>query len=228
MSTSEKKPKKRGRKPKNSLINKSKDKKETIEKPENLIIKLNKSIIEKDDISGYNETSENFSSIEKQSCRNVSEVCWNCCHSFNNNIHGIPLKYSEKVFYIYGDFCSLECAARYAHDELKNYDFSEIFSLINLYSNIIYNKKDKINLAPNKLLLKIFGGKLTIEEYRSNNVSNYDIRIPPILPIKHLVNEYETHQITNKNMLKLYRKTPLLSDKESITSAMNLIIDSVE
>ena len=40
--------------------------------------------------------------------------------------------------------------------------------------------------------------------------------------------EYETNQITNKNMLKLYRKTPLLSDKESITSAMNLIIDSVE
>ena len=32
----------------------------------------------------------------------------------------------------------------------------------------------------------------------------------PILPIKHLVNQYETKQITNKNMLKLYRKNPLL------------------
>ena len=28
--------------------------------------------------------------------------------------------------YIYGDFCSLECACRYAHDELRDYDFSEI------------------------------------------------------------------------------------------------------
>ena len=62
----------------------------------------------------------------------------------------------------------------------------------------------------------------------SNNSNNYDIRIPPILPIKHLVNQYETKQTANKNMLKLYRKKPLLSEKKSITSSMNLIIDSEE
>ena len=78
------------------------------------------------------------------------------------------------------------------------------------------------------MLLKIFGGNLTIDEYRTNKTSNYDIRIPPILPIKHLVNQYETNQMTNKNMLKLYRKKPLLSEKKSITSSMNLIIDSTE
>ena len=107
MDSSEKKPKKRGRKPKNTLINKSKETTEIVEKPENLIIKLNKTIVEKDDITGYVEKSNNFSTIENESCRNVSEVCWNCCHHFDNNIHGIPLKYSHKVFYIYGDFCSL-------------------------------------------------------------------------------------------------------------------------
>ena len=127
-----------------------------------------------------------------------------------------------------GDFCSLECASRYAHDELKGYDFSDIFSLINLYSNIMYDRNEKIEIAPHRLLLKIFGGNLSIDEYRSNNSNNYDIRIPPILPIKHLVNQYETNQITNKNMLKLYRKKPLLSEKKSITSSMNLIIDSTE
>ena len=74
----------------------------------------------------------------------------------------------------------------------------------------------------------MFGGKLSIDEYRSSKSSNYDIRIPPILPIKHLVNQYETKQVTNKNMLKLYRKNPLLSEKKSITSSMNLIIDSSE
>ena len=136
------------------------------------------------------------------------------------------MKYLHGVFYIYGDFCSLECAARYAHEHLRDYGFSEIFSLINLYSNIIFNKKEKINIAPNRLLLKMFGGNLTIEEYRSKNLSNYDINIPPIVPIKHLVNQYETNQSTNKNMLKLYRKNPILSDKKNITKSMNLIIDS--
>ena len=228
MSTSEKKPKKRGRKPKNSLINKSKDKKETIEKSENLIIQLNKSMVEKDDISGYNETSEKFSSIEKQSCRNVSEVCWNCCHSFNNNIHGIPLKYSEKIFYIYGDFCSLECGARYAFDNLKNLDYSEIYSNINLYNNIIHGNEEKVEMAPNKLLLKMFGGDKTIDEYRTSfkNQNVYDVKIPPILPINHNIDTYETNQNIAKSNLKLYRSKPLPSEKKSICSSMNLIINN--
>ena len=216
-----KKPKKRGRKPKN-ILNDSNKKKINTEITENLIIKLNKNISDKYSVESYNDEdvkNENVDYCEK------SELCWNCCHSFNEHTYGIPMKYINGVFYIYGEFCSLECAARYAHDELKEYDFSEIFSLINLYSNIINNKHDKIEIAPHRLLLKVFGGKLTIDEYRSSNVTNYDIRIPPILPIKHLVNKYETNQNSSKNMLKLYRKAPLPSEKKSITSSMNLIID---
>ena len=217
-----KKPKKRGRKPKKATTVKKKPKNEITE---NLIIRLKKN--NKDD---YNLSSYDIKSSENELVdhNDKSEVCWNCCHSFNDHIFGIPMKYISGVFYIYGDFCSLECACRYAHDELRDYDFSEIFSLINLYSNIIYDKKEKIEIAPSRLLLKMFGGKLSIDEYRSSKSSNYDIRIPPILPIKHLVNQYETKQVTNKNMLKLYRKNPLLSEKKSITSSMNLIIDSSE
>ncbi len=228
MDSSEKKPKKRGRKPKNTLVNKSKGSKEIVEKPENLIIKLNKTVIETDDITGYVEKSNNFSSIENESCRNVSEVCWNCCHHFDNNIHGIPLKYSNKVFYIYGDFCSLECGARYAFDNLKNLDFPEIYSNINLYNNIIHKKEEKIEIAPNKLVLKMFGGDKTIDEYRSSfkNKNVYDVKIPPILPINHIVDRYETNQNVSKSNLKLYRSKPLPSEKKSICSSMKLIIDN--
>ena len=44
--------------------------------------------------------------------------------------------------------------------------FFEISSLINLYNNMIYSKKEPVTIAPNKLLLNIFGGHLTIEQYR--------------------------------------------------------------
>ena len=220
----EKKLKKRGRKPKN-VLSESKKKKTTPDITENLIIQLKKNVVDDYNISSYNKGESQNQSIT--TC-GKSEVCWNCCHSFNEHTFGIPMKYIHGIFYIYGDFCSLGCAARYAHDELKDYDFSEIFSLITLYSNTIYNKKEQVKIAPHRLLLKIFGGNLTIDEYRTNKTSNYDIRIPPILPIKHLVNQYETNQMTNKNMLKLYRKKPLLSEKKSITSSMNLIIDSTE
>ena len=222
----EKKPKKRGRKPKNQLSS-TKDVKNQNQNPEiteNLIIQLKKNVVDDYNINSYDISKTNNELVEEETRK--SEKCWNCCHSFNDHIFGIPMKYLHGVFYIYGDFCSLECAARYAHEQLRDYDFSEIFSLINLYSNIIFNKKEKINIAPNRLLLKMFGGNLTIEEYRSKNLSNYDINIPPIVPIKHLVNQYETNQSTNKNMLKLYRKNPILSDKKNITKSMNLIIDS--
>jgi hypothetical protein len=219
MSTEKKVLKKRGRKPKNSEKNQT-EKKNNIQ--ENLIIKLKKSYVDDYNISSYDTDISTNEKIEEEV--NTCELCWNCCHSFHSHIHGIPLKYIHGVFYVYGNFCSLECGCRYAHDNLKDYNFDEIFSLINLYSNIIHDKKEKIEMAPNRLLLKSFGGELSIDDYRKN-VLNYDIRIPPIVPINHIVNKYESNNKTNKEFLKLYRKKPIQSDKKNITTSMNLIID---
>tara|TARA_Y100000996_G_scaffold414660_1_gene406210 strand:- start:35 stop:706 length:672 start_codon:yes stop_codon:yes gene_type:complete len=222
MTTEKKIPKKRGRKPKK--IEKKKEKVEVKSIKENLIIQLKKSHDDEYNIQSYDNTNEVNEVIKDQ--ENKSELCWNCCHPFHSHIHGIPMKYTHGIFYVYGDFCSLECGCRYAHDNLKDYNFEELFSLINLYSNIILEKKEKIEMAPNRLLLKSFGGPLSIEEYRSKNILNYEIRIPPILPINHSINKYESiHKTTNKDFLKLYRKKPIQSDKKSITTSMNLIID---
>ena len=225
MSSEVKKPKKRGRKPKNVTVSKKKDSKDDVKIPENLIIKLQSTKIEENNIQPYDQ--ENNMNI-KNNERNTSEVCWNCCHPFHNLIHGIPLKYINKVFYVYGDFCSLECASRHAFDHLKDFDFSEIYSLINLYNNIVFDTHEKIELAPNRLLLKLFGGPQTIEEYRDNfkKKNVYDIKIPPIFPINHIIDTYETKSNTNLSNLKLYRKKPLPSEKKSITSSMNLIIEN--
>ena len=219
----DKKPKKRGRKPKNKIINGNKSKKESsIEITENLIIKLNHSEVDEYNIDGYNNIEEN----EGIGKNNTSEICWNCCHCFHEHIYGIPLKYLNKVFYTYGDFCSLECAARYTLENLHGYNFSEIYSLINLYNNILLKRIEKVEIAPSRLVLQIFGGTLTIDQYRSNfnKKDTYDLRIPPIIPIKHTVNKYEINNTTNQNNLKLYRKKPLPSEKKSITTSMNLII----
>ena len=107
--TEPKKPKKRVRKPK---------KKEPVKQEgdmdiqENLIIKLNHTEEKEDPIMAYENTDN-----QAQNCNNtISEMCWNCSHPFNNSIIGLPLKYDNDIFYIYGDFCSLECGARYAYE----------------------------------------------------------------------------------------------------------------
>ena len=211
----EKKPKKRGRKPKNKIVEK---KEVNTAITENMVIRLTSS--EKTDdtsIQPFENENENVKvNTNEHKC---SKVCWNCCHEFNDLIFGVPLKYFGGIFYIYGYFCSLECGARYVFDNLKEYDFNEIMSLINLFNNKIYNKTDNIIIPPNRLVLELFGGDQSIEEYRKNNTSNiYDIIMPPILPINHKINSYEINTNMNKKSnLKLYRKNPLESSKKNIT-----------
>lgn len=207
-----KKPKKRGRKPK---------KKEPVKQEgdmdiqENLIIKLNHSEETEDPILAYQEND-----ISQKCENNCSELCWNCSHPFNKSIIGIPLKYDNDIFYIYGDFCSLECGARYAYEYLPD-KFRDIYSLINLYNQKINTEEtiiEPIKLAPNKLLLKAFGGEITIDEYRKNNINNtYNIILPQIIPIRHITDSQEILQsANNKSNYKLYRKSALPSEKKSM------------
>jgi len=214
-SDNEKKPKKRGRKPKNKTVDKPKEK---ITLSKNLIIRLNNIKNEETtDIKPYNNKEENYTIDENNNC--CSKVCWNCCHDFHSIVYGVPLKYHQEIFYIYGYFCSLECGARYVFDNLKTYDFNEILSLINLFNNMIHKKNDSIILPPNRLVLTQFGGNKSIEEYRKNDQSNiYDIIIPPILPLNHKISTYEiNNNINKKSNLKLYRKKAIDSNKKNMT-----------
>lgn len=222
----EKKPKKRGRKPKKQVEkNDSPMKKSNIE--ENLVIKLtNKKEIQTiEDVLAYDNVCENEVIQEKN--KKHSELCWNCCHSFNSLIVGTPVKYHNKLFYCYGDFCSLECATRYSYEYFPSEKFWEIYPLINLYNHIIFNNDTKIKLAPSKLVLKVFGGDKTIEEYRdlfsSQNIQ--ELKLAPIIPIYHESDIYEK-QIQNDSVYKLFRKTPLSTEKKNIKKSMNLVINS--
>tara|TARA_B100001059_G_C17814607_1_gene574358 strand:- start:1355 stop:1993 length:639 start_codon:yes stop_codon:yes gene_type:complete len=194
--------KKRGRKPKeNTIINNNPVFAEDTENIDNLIIKLKYEDNDNNIILSINDidTDNNFNK-KKNNC----ELCWNCCHQFNKNIVGLPIRYNNKRFYTVGDFCSLECAARYAYDNYNN--IYEIINIINLYNNIILNNNSKINMAPNRLVLKKFGGNINIDEYRNNNKNNiYNINLPIIIHLNKNISKYED-KYNDKSNLLLYRK----------------------
>ena len=74
----EKKPKKRGRKPKNQLSS-TKDVKNQNQNPEiteNLIIQLKKNVVDDYNINSYDISKTNNELVEEETRK--SEKCWNC------------------------------------------------------------------------------------------------------------------------------------------------------
>ena len=217
--TNTKEKKKRGRKPKNNVIVNDNPVFETHNN--DYIIKLNSVNI---------HNNQNIDNIrENDYCHqnsiitnNISELCWNCCEKLNcNNIYGIPIIYKNKIFYTYGDFCSFECGLRYIKDNFDSNKFLEISSYTNLYKKEILNNDDVINIAPHRLLLKKFGGNLSIDEYRSNNIKygNNILNIPIGTQLYHTFEENkEILDSNNDNSdLRLYRtKNKTNSDIKSI------------
>ena len=216
--------KKRGRKPKTNItINENPVFKSDETENKNLIIKINSNSI--DSINSNKLSDVNFNSI---SCEinnnqkyNNGNICWNCCHPFLNTIIGMPIKYIDEIFYTYGNFCSLECASRYCFDNLNN-DSAEIFSIINLYNIIVNKDNKKVKCAPHKLTLDIFGGPLSIKEYRSsfNTNDNYNITIPPIVQLNTQISLPEKNKHYNKENFKIYRKKKI-NNSNNIINMMN-------
>ena len=201
-----------------------------VQHSENTIINIkNNNVISNDaDITGFNSNDVFY----KEYINNPSKYCkcLNCNYSTDNisTKISIPLKYCSGIFYIYGNYCSYECAARYILDTYNDKNMWDIYSLLNLYYNICNNTiGEKVSPAPSKLLLKEFGGTMEIDEYRItlNSHNIYDIYQPPIIPIKHRSNLLENKTVNeNKHNFKLYRKKPI-NTNNSIYNTMNLTVD---
>ena len=158
-----------------------------------------------------------------------NSVCWNCCHCINNEVLSQPIKYENNVFTTLGNFCSYSCISRYIID--SNESSENIFnklSTLNLYYNIKNNTKSKsVTPAPSKLVLKMFGGYMDIEEYRLKN-EEYLIttNIEPIVKcIDISVKELHIKKNNSKENMKefkLYRKNKKVNTND-IYASMNLV-----
>lgn len=168
--------------------------------------------------------------------------CFWCSHPFSGIPCSLPQRKINDTYYVFGNFCSPECAASY---NFNNYDDRSIekYSLLNGLYRKVYNNKDYIvQLAPPQMSLRIFGGTLTIEQFRSYNKNNNKILMINIPPLVSIIPEIEetTSEINmnNKNSsyipldgdriknynekLKLQRNKPISDKKNTLETCMNL------
>jgi hypothetical protein len=170
---------------------------------------------------------------------NTSIQCYWCCNKYDTSPFGIPIRYEDGNFDVYGCFCSLECAAAYNFKMNHNIDeMWERYNLINLLSRHI-GHKTQVKPAPDRLALKQFGGFMDIEQFRSYTNTNRVINtnFPPMTSITQQLEEINENDLKNNlkyipvdhdriNKYKekvLFRRTkPLIDAKNSIESSMDL------
>lgn len=108
--------------------------------------------------------------ISKDTYNNPTKYhCYHCCHPFGNIPLGMPVHYIDesKTFEVFGIFCSYNCMKAYAIYDTDKTKFNKCALIKMMYFNNTTNI-NTINTAPPRCCLQIFGGDMSIEEFREN------------------------------------------------------------
>ena len=172
----------------------------------------------------------------KEIIKNYFMWCWWCCHEFEGTPLSMPYKYDERrnKFYTTGNYCSWSCVKSHAIDKHGCTKGGLICGNITVMCKKMYNQFGHVKPAPNRFMLKEFGGDMTIEEFRENQTK--DVNEPNKIDTKPTINNVvpiisntkKMDEIKNasssNNALKLKRTKPLKRSHNNLESALGLII----
>jgi hypothetical protein len=172
--------------------------------------------------------------------------CWWCCHVFDTLPIGLPEKQNDNIFKVIGFFCSFECSLAY-NLSLNDHKMWDRISLLYHLRNIIFKQifpdynpsimNDIIAASPRNLL-KMFGGSVTIEEYRKNSTllkKQYRNIMPPIVSLVSQLEESTYSQEQNliikpvkskhfdaKNTELVLKRNKPIANKSSLVTSMGI------
>lgn len=91
--------------------------------------------------------------------------CWHCCHEYTTTTVRLPIRYDDRKdrFTYIGQFCSWSCAKSHALDH-QRLDWCYLLAHL---KRIVLGKRLPTVPAPPRHMLEIFGGTMTLDEFRS-------------------------------------------------------------
>lgn len=130
------------------------------------------------------------SSSSRMGEKGVSSACWHCCHTFEGEDgFRAPRVFDpvEKVFHVYGWFCSANCAKAYVLEH-STFDRGYQMSVFSRMLRDVYSVIGPVVESPPRIALRMFGGPLDIDEFRTHKRS-FSIVSPPFVSYCMLVEE---------------------------------------
>ena len=182
-------------------------------------------------------------SSEAHQLPDTSDIaCFWCIHPFTTQPSIIPEREDKGLWRVYGNFCCPECAVSYLlHETMDPHVRWERMALLHR----LYDPQglSRIFPAPARESLKVFGGPMTIESFRSTvraGKVRVDIHMPPMVSILGSIdtkpidffdsslkntmftpNEKATMRSTEEG-LRLKRTKPLKDKDSTLDSVMNI------
>ena len=163
--------------------------------------------------------------------------CWWCCHRYESETLKLPYHYDylRNKYVTEGSFCSWSCMKSYAINKYGVNKGGIICGNIITMRKKMYNIIGSVRMAPNRYMLKMFGGPMTIEEFRENTqidkakpkqletIEKVDRLIPIISNTKNKMSEIKNATGSN-DTLKLKRNKPLKREQNDLGAALGLIV----
>ena len=142
----------------------------------------------------------------------MKPVCWWCCHPFEWESLHFPYDFTSNIFYTTGHFCSWGCMKAYGINRGK----FEACDYITLMRKRLEGKIIPVTKAPSRYCLEMFGGNVTIEEYRSG--------IPINVKIKgEMFYDVTTSKEEKFEAVKLKREKPLQRTKGKLETCLGIV-----
>ena len=163
---------------------------------------INEGIKDDNRKKGFFEILSNFIDC-KEWVKKTDICCWWCCHEFDTVPLGLPIYYNSinNKFQVKGIFCSFACIVSYNRDiKSKSNKFEYLIKY--LYTKLTGAKlNDIIKPAPPRCSLKMFGGELSIDEFRNTFNENkiYKLVEYPMFVSKDYIEEIDIKNIKKVN-----------------------------
>lgn len=113
-------------------------------------------------------------------------ACFWCCHSFKWSQVVLPVSYDayKNIYTCEGNFCSPECALAYNYADMisDSMKWNRHALLSHLYATLYTTRQ--LSVAPSRNLLRMFGGPLDIKQYREYIMTDNDIVLSAISPVR--------------------------------------------
>jgi hypothetical protein len=132
-------------------------------------------------------------------------LCWHCCHNFDTAPIPMPVAYDDRkdVFTVTGIFCSFQCLkAHNVEGRGGGYLKSINAVVITAFRKRCTGVLCPIKMAPPRVMLKAFGGTMTIEEFRAAGETHAFRSIPPRMVIMEHVFEQQARAAALANSQK--------------------------